>query len=121
MKRFSIVLSVAVLVLAAVASAFTNHETPAQITYEHFQYTAGVYGETDFENAANWSALGTSNPSSNPCISGSSRICVLRVDQSQLSTDPLLTMPEKLALFLQNQSSADTYVNTAGNYTYQKP
>jgi hypothetical protein len=101
------------------ASALTKDKAPKQTVYEHFQFIGSSYNEADFENDANWISLGTTNPTTNPCTSGSSRICVVAVDQSQLSTNPLLTLPEKMELFLVNQASADTYVNN--NWTYQKP
>lgn len=123
MKRFSIFLfsSIAVTALLFFASAFTRSNEKKQITYEYFQYSASVYGETDFESAGNWISLGTSNPGTNPCTAGTAHSCVVRVDQSSLSTNPLLTLPEKMALFLQNQGSAASYVNSGSNYTYQKP
>ena len=121
MKKLSIFLvaTTAVVAVFFASSAFTADKAKKQTTYEHFQYTATVYGETDFENAANWISLGTTDPSTNPCITSGTRVCVARVDQSALSTNPLLTLPEKMALFLQNQGSADTYVN--GNRTHTKP
>lgn len=123
MKRFSILLfsSIAVIAVLFVGSAFTKDAGKKQITYEYFQYSASAYGENDFETSGNWISLGTSNPGSNPCTSGTAHSCVVRVDQSSLSTNPLLTLPEKMALFLQNQSSAASYVNSSSNYTYQKP
>lgn len=123
MKRFSIILfsSIAIFAVLFVGSAFTKDAEKKQITYEYFQYNASVYGETDFETAGNWISIGTSNPGSNPCTAGTAHSCVVRVDQSLLSTNPLLTLPEKMAQYLQNQGSAASYVNSGSNYTYQKP
>ena len=121
MKRISIALSLVVIATLVVASAFTKTNAPKQTVYEYFQYTATSYNEADFENDANWISLGTTNPSTNPCTTSGTRVCVAKVDQSQLSTNPLLTLPEKMELFLINQASADTYVNTPGNQTHTKP
>lgn len=126
MKKLSIFLvaTIAVVAVFFVSSAFTDAKANKQVTYEYFQYSASAYTETDFETSTNWISLGTSNPISNPCASGSAHSCVVRVDQSQLSTNPFLTLPEKMALYLQNISGttgASDYVNNASNYTYQKP
>lgn len=120
MKRISIALSLVVIATLVVASAFTKTTAPKQTVYEHFQYTASAYNESDFETAANWTSIGTTSPGSNPCIIDGTRVCVAKVDQSQLSTNPLLTMPEKFVLYLQGQASADTYVNTVSNRPYTK-
>jgi hypothetical protein len=122
MKRISIAaLSFIAVALFFAASAFTKNNAEKQTVYEHFQYIGSSYNEADFENDANWISLGTTNPSTNPCTTSGSRVCVAKVDQSQLSTNPFLTLPEKMELFLINEASADTYVNTAGNQTHTKP
>jgi hypothetical protein len=122
MKKLSIFLvaTIAVVSLFFVNSAFTSGDkTTKPPVYEHFEYIGSSYNEADFENDANWISLGTSNPASNPCTPGSTRICVVAVDETQLSTNPSLTLPEKMELFLIGEPSADTYVN--GNATYKKP
>lgn len=121
MKRISIAaLSFIAAALFFAASAFTKSTSEKQTVYEYFQYTGTSYNEADFENDANWISLGTASPGSNPCINGGTRVCVARVDQSQLSTNPLLTLPEKMELFLINEASADAFVNNSGNQTYTK-
>ena len=108
--------------LFVAASAFTKDDTNKQTVYEHFQFTSGTYSETNFEDAANWSSLGTTNPSTNPCASGSDKTCVLRIDQSLITLDPDKSLTEELADYLQNISGmtgATDFVNS--NYTYRKP
>ncbi|MBI3717393.1 MAG: hypothetical protein HY252_02190 [Sphingobacteriales bacterium] len=121
----SLFATVFVVAIVVAGSAFIKKgNVKPQITYDYFQYTASSYGETDYENSGNWSSLGTSNPGSNPCTNGSTHTCVLKIDDSRLSTDPSLTMPQKIALFLQNQSDpngATNFVTNASNYTYRKP
>jgi hypothetical protein len=105
-----------------IASAFTNDTSKKQNVYQYFHYTDSAYSEIRFENDANWSSLGTTNPSTSPCIDGIAKTCVLRIDQSLPSNDPFLSLPEKFALFLQNQPGpigATDFVND--NYTYRKP
>lgn len=117
-------LFVVAIVVAGSAFVKANKHAKKPITLDYFQYTASSYGETDYENSANWSYIGTSKPGTNPCSSGSSHTCVLRIDDSQLSTDPSLTMPQRIALFLQNQSDpngASNFVNNVNNYEYRKP
>lgn len=110
--------SIFILVAFVISSAFTSNKAGSISHYEHFEYSGAGDSETDFENAVNWTALGGESPGTNPCIPGVNRICVIRVDLSLLSTNPLLTLPEKLALFLQAQSSASDFVNS--NYVYMK-
>ena len=123
MKRISIAaLSFIAVALFFAASAFTKNNAEKQTVYEHFQFTGGTYSETHFENDANWSSLGTTNPITNPCASGTDKTCVLRIDQSLISNDPDMSLEEELAAYLQNISGttgATDFVN--GNYTHRKP
>jgi hypothetical protein len=123
MKRISIaVFSFIAVALFFAASAFTKNNNKKQTVYEHFQYIGATYSEPNFENDANWSSLGTTNPSTNPCADGNVKTCVMRIDQSLLSTDPDLSLPEKAALYLQNESGttgATDFVNS--NFTHRKP
>lgn len=112
------VASIFILVAFVVSSAFTSNKAGTVSYYEHFEYNGAGDSETDFENAVNWTALGGEAPGTSPCLPGMNRICVIRVDLSLLSTNPLLTLPEKLALFLQAQSSASDFVYS--NYVYMK-
>ncbi len=122
MKRISIVLSFAVIATLFVASAFTKTTVPKQTVYEYFQFTGGTYSETHFENDANWSSLGTTNPSINPCIDGTAKTCVLRIDQTLVTADPNMSLAEELAAYLDNitgATGATDFVNN--NYTHRKP
>lgn len=120
MKKLLIFLAACIVIVAAffLSSAFTMDKEKKQGNYMHFEYRGAGYSEADYETVGNWISVGGDAPGTNPCIAGTNHICVLRVDQTQLSTNPLLTLPEKLALFLQDQPSASDYVNA--NYVYQK-
>lgn len=124
MKRLSVFILTGILLcgLFVAASSVTKDDANKQTVYEHFQFTSGTYSETNFEDAANWSSLGTTNPATNPCASGSDKTCVLRIDQSLITADPDKSLTEELADYLQNISGmtgATDFVNS--NYTYRKP
>lgn len=123
MKRISIAaLSFIAVALFFAASAFTKDNAKKQTVYEYFQFTGGTYSEPNFENDANWSSLGTTNPSVNPCADGSVKTCVLKIDQTLVSNDPGMSLSEELAAYLGNisgTSGATDFVNN--NYSYRKP
>lgn len=126
MKKLSLLLvaTIAVLAIFFVSSAFTSDISNQQFIYEYFEYDTIAYSEIEYETAINWTALGTTAPVASPCTPGVIHICVVRVEQSLLSTNPLLTLPEKMALFLQGlpgPTGASDYVNNPSYYVYQKP
>jgi hypothetical protein len=120
MKRISIAaFSFIAAALFFAASAFTKNNDKKQTVYEYLQFTGGTYGETDFENDANWSPLGTSEPSMNPCIDGTAKTCVLKIDQTLITNDPSKSLEEELDDYLTGLPSATTFVNS--NYSHRKP
>jgi hypothetical protein len=121
MKRLSILFlaSFAVIALFFVASAFTKSNVEKQTVYEYLQFTGATYSETHFENDANWSSLGTTEPSTNPCIDGTAKTCVLKIDQALITNDPSKSLEEELDDYLTGLPSATTFVNS--NYSYRKP
>lgn len=130
-KSILIVCSLALLTVLTITSAFTDKAGKAtntdntgkaakQTVYEHFQYIGANYNEAGFENSANWDALGTTNPSTSPCASGSTKTCVLRIEQSELSGISGATMEEKIANYLLGEPSAFDIVDDSGNSTYRK-
>ncbi len=123
MKRFLIVFLTIVgsSAIFIISSGFDKDNSKKQIVYEHYQFLGSTYSELYFENEYNWLALGNTNPSINPCSTGARETCVLRIDQSLLSTDLSLSLAERLALYLQSLPGvlgSTNYVNS--NYTYRK-
>jgi hypothetical protein len=125
-RKISLAATLFIIAIVIAGSAFIklNPDNKKQVTYDYFQYNSINYTEGAYETSGNWGYIGTSNPGSNPCSAGTSHSCVVKVDHSQLSTDPSLTMPQKVALFLQGRpgiTGASDYVNSSSNYTYRKP
>lgn len=92
------------------------------VAEEFFRYIPSVYTEIGFEDAASWTYIGTSNPALNPCVNGT-HPCIVKVDQSQLPSNPALSMPEKMAFFLQSQPGtmgATVYATAPSNVTHKK-
>ena len=120
MKRLSIAaFSLITVALFFAASAFTKNNDKKQTVYEYLEFTGATYGETHFENDANWSPLGTTEPSTNPCIEGTAKTCVLKIDQTLITNDPSKSLQEELDDYLTGLSSATTFVNS--NYAFRKP
>lgn len=132
MKQKIIIPFIACIALAAIVfagSAFAKKDkAKKQITYDYFQYSPTTGSESNYETASNWSSLGTSNPSSNPCTSGADLICVVKVDHSLISGRSGSTLTDKFMNYLQSLSDsapgandgATNFVTSSNNYTYRK-
>ncbi len=116
--------AIAGLAIAFSVSAFSGKENPAQpdkpLVNHYFQYSVNAAdNEAAYENSNNWTYLGTTNPSTDPCSGDNDIVCVL---EAPFATTPT---PADLASYLVNQTpsatGAETYCRNASNIKHKKP
>lgn len=132
MKQKFIIPLIACIALTGIViagSAFIKKDkVKKQVTYDYFEYSPMGGSESSYETAGNWSSLGTSSPSSNPCDPGTDLICVVKVDHSLISGRPGSTLTDKFINYLQSLSDsapgandgATQFVTNSNNIAYQK-
>lgn len=126
---FPLIACIALTGIVIAGSAFTKKDNAKkQVTYDYFEYSPMSGSESSYETVSNWSSLGTSNPSSNPCDPGTDLVCVVKVDHSLISGRPGSTLTDKFINYLQSLSDsapgandgATRFVTNSNNISYQK-